>query len=58
MEIIIMQSAIGYILAGLIGGGVGFGIGGLAGDGWSIFGAVIGFLASIYLTIEAKKQNA
>lgn len=53
-----MKSFIGYILAGLIGGGAGFGAMSFVGDGWAIFGGVIGFLLGLYIALEAKKQES
>jgi len=53
-----MQTFIGYILAALIGGGAGFGAMSFVGDGWAIFGGVIGFLLGLYVALEVKKQDS
>ncbi len=38
------EMGLGGIIVALIGGGIGFALGNLASQGWSIFGAVLGVL--------------
>jgi hypothetical protein len=44
---LLSDMGLGLIISALIGGGIGFAVGNLAGLGWAIFGAVLGSLVGI-----------
>lgn len=45
------------VIALLVGGGLGFAAGSVAGMGWAFFGALLGGLVGVAVFMEARKKN-
>ena len=48
---------ISCIIWTMILGGIGFAIGSLGGDGWAVFGAILGGFIGMAMYFQSKKQS-
>lgn len=62
IALLVVVSVLGMVglnglIAMLIVGGIGFAIGGMAGQGWAVFGAILGGLMGISTIVSDRRSN-